>query len=59
MHNLIRHTMISFQSEVINVTVTLGGAIIQQDEDLPQLLRRADDRLYQGKEAGRDQIILS
>ena len=59
MHNLIRHTMISFQSEVINVTVTLGGAIIQQDEDLPQLLRRADDRLYQGKGAGRDQIILS
>nr|WP_268820166.1 diguanylate cyclase [Paraglaciecola sp. G1-23] len=40
----------------ITVTVTIGVAQIQPAESFDKLFKRADDALYKGKQAGRNQI---
>lgn len=39
------------------VTLTAGVAVSRRDEDIEQLLGRADGALYQGKEAGRNRVV--
>jgi len=44
--------------ESISVTVSLGGASLV-DETPDELLRRADDALYQPKAQGRDRVVMA
>jgi len=45
--------------KTIYVTVSLGGAVLRrQDDGVKSFIERADQGLYQAKEAGRDQIRL-
>lgn len=41
------------------VTVSIGGAVLEADEDWPQWLARADAALLNAKRAGRDRIRIS
>ena len=43
----------------IPVTLTLGVAQMRQGESVDQLISRADQALYQGKQAGRNRVVSS
>lgn len=40
------------------LTLTIGAASLRPNENLQQLIKRADDALYAGKRAGRNQVSL-
>ncbi|MGM0477531.1 MAG: GGDEF domain-containing response regulator [Pseudomonadota bacterium] len=44
---------------VAGVTISLGVATLEDDDSAEELLKRADDALYQAKEEGRDRIIIA
>lgn len=45
-------------SKTVHITISLGCAIRQHGENTQQLLKRADQALYQAKKAGRNQVAL-
>ena len=45
--------------KVLHVTVTIGVATVRAGEDLLDAVHRADAALYQGKQQGRNQVVLS
>ena len=45
--------------KVLHVTVTIGVAAVRAGEDLLDAVHRADAALYQGKQQGRNQVVLS
>lgn len=55
---IIRSVQIPYQEEVLRVTMTAGGAVVRKTDTPESILRRADRRLYRGKQAGRDRLIL-
>jgi diguanylate cyclase (GGDEF)-like protein len=46
-------------NEVVNVTISGGVAELDHDEDIPGLLKRVDDCLYNAKNQGRNLIIIA
>lgn len=42
---------------VLSIRASIGGAHARKDETLPVLLTRADEALYEAKEAGRDTVM--
>lgn len=53
----IRNLEVAYNGETIHVTMTFGIAD-GDTTNIQQLLKTADDRLYQGKSGGRNQIVL-
>lgn len=53
----IRNVVVFSQEQEIRVTMTVGLVDGSLSEDYEQLIRMADDRLYYGKEHGRDRIV--
>ena len=55
----IRQTVrFSHEGETLNLTVSIGVATLDDSmEDLDDLFRLADDRLYRAKAAGRDRVV--
>ncbi len=53
----IRDLKIAYNDEIISITMTFGLAA-GDNTDLHKLLSAADDKLYQGKESGRNRIVL-
>jgi two-component system, cell cycle response regulator len=49
----------SFEGRRYEVTISLGVASIQGDEELPpqELIRRADEQLYRAKHEGRNRVV--
>jgi len=54
----IAKTKISADGHVINATVTIGLAIYDIEDGLDACINAADQALYFGKEAGRNQVII-
>jgi diguanylate cyclase (GGDEF)-like protein/PAS domain S-box-containing protein len=42
----------------IRVTISIGGALAQPDDSVESLIRRADEKLYEAKKAGRNCVRL-
>ena len=42
----------------IQVTVTMGLAFYKEGEVIQNLIKRADDNLYEGKNTGRNKVVL-
>lgn len=55
--NTIRSLKIPYDGRTIRLTMTIGLAG-GSETDLNSLLRKADDRLYEGKNSGRNRIIV-
>lgn len=53
----IRSTVIPCQEQEIRVTMTFGLVDASLSDDYEALIRMADERLYYGKEHGRDRIV--
>ncbi len=52
----VRNIRIEYKEEIVTVTMTFG-VCEGTSEDLDVLLKEADDKLYYGKENGRNQIV--
>lgn len=48
---------INYQEQVHKVTMTFGVAEKMDGVEISQLIRMADDKLYEGKQGGRDRVI--
>lgn len=53
----IKKMMVPFNGEEIKITMTFGLVEYDYDIDLDKNIKVADDRLYHGKQNGRDQIV--
>ena len=53
----IRGMGIPYQSDWIHVTMTFGLEEYSGEKDMETIIRAADQKLYHGKENGRNQIV--
>lgn len=53
----IRQTPFTYREHTLHITMTFGVAVGRSRDNLNILLKNADDKLYKGKENGRDQIV--
>ncbi len=56
--SLVRFTNTPGPEGPLTVTLSVGGALIRPGDDIAQVIKRADDALYRGKESGRDRFVL-
>ena len=55
----IEQSRFIFQGEVIRVTMSIGGAILlESDRTSMDLIKRADEKLYEAKHAGRNRVLV-
>ncbi len=47
----------AYQENILHVTITIGAAEAQQSDSLQELIRIADQKLYEGKENGRNRLV--
>jgi diguanylate cyclase len=57
LQQLMQRFPLNFEGRQINTTYSAGVAVLREDENGHALLRRADEALYQAKDAGRNQIV--
>jgi diguanylate cyclase (GGDEF)-like protein len=55
----IAATPIDLPEALLDVTISMGVATVQPDEDVNSLVERADRALYNAKENGRNQVALA
>jgi diguanylate cyclase (GGDEF)-like protein len=55
----VEQSRFAFQGEIIRVTISIGGAMVDEsDRTSLDLIQRADDKLYEAKRAGRDRVLV-
>jgi diguanylate cyclase (GGDEF)-like protein len=55
----VEQSRFAFQGEIIRVTISIGGAMLDEsDRTSLDLIQRADDKLYEAKRAGRDRVVV-
>jgi diguanylate cyclase (GGDEF)-like protein len=45
--------------EILRMTITMGMALVGDQEDLTSAIRRADQALYEGKRSGRNRYVIA
>lgn len=55
----IAATPIDLPGALLDITISMGVAMVKQDEDVNSLVERADKALYNAKENGRNQVALA
>ena len=56
---LVETTPVPLQSGQLPITVSIGGATLGPDEQMAELIGRADEALYQAKRSGRNRVAWS
>lgn len=57
LRHIIKHTDFTFNNIVINITMTFGLDEFSNSAGIEKTIKNADEKLYQGKEAGRDRVV--
>ena len=52
--NLIKSSLIHYRTEMIGITVSVGGTIADSSDTAASLINRADRFMYESKKSGRD-----
>ena len=47
---------LSFEGKEIRATITIGGAVREENESVDKWIQRADEKLYIGKGKGRNKV---
>jgi len=55
---LIENSYIMHENKKICVTISIGATLIQENDTIDSLIKRADDFLYQSKKAGRNCLTI-
>jgi diguanylate cyclase (GGDEF)-like protein len=54
----IEQSRFVFQGETIRVTISIGGAMLhEEDRAGMDLIKKADEKLYEAKRAGRNRVL--
>jgi diguanylate cyclase (GGDEF)-like protein/PAS domain S-box-containing protein len=53
----VEETSFGYDSNQISLTMTFGVAIYNKNESIDDMIKKADDSLYLGKNSGRNQVI--
>ena len=57
LHQKVSEHVFVFQADSIRVTISLGGAVLQEaDRGATELIKRADEKLYVAKNSGRNRV---
>lgn len=54
----IRRAKICYKGKMIQVTMTFGISTCRKNDTIESIIRRADTRLYKGKNNGKDQVVV-
>ena len=57
LRNQIQDNVVTVDNKEIRITVTMGLAFYEEDESIQNLIKFADDNLYEGKKAGRNRVV--
>jgi len=55
---LIQYSRLDINNKHISVTMSIGGTLLKPKDSLDDFIRRADQLMYQSKQAGRNQLTL-
>lgn len=55
---LIENGSVIDNQNVLNVTISIGATMIQEDDTVETLIKRADKMLYRSKEEGRNRVTM-
>lgn len=55
--HLVENTYVMQKSERIGTTITLGVTQVRQGDTVEELVRRADQLMYEGKRQGRNRVV--
>jgi len=58
LRRLVETHHFEFEGEVMNITISLGGAELQDSYDVIAFIKHADDRLYEAKRGGRNRVAI-
>lgn len=53
----IQDKVVNVDNKEIQITVTMGLAFYEDGENIQNLIKLADDNLYEGKKAGRNRVV--
>jgi len=56
---LIGNSFINHQNKKIKVTISVGATLLKENDDIDTLTKRADQNMYNSKEAGKNLITIS
>ena len=55
---LVESSYVTIGGQAVGVTISVGGTLAGPDEDAVQLLKRADELMYESKKAGKNRIYV-
>lgn len=56
LRNLVANSFLVIEDQKVAVTITIGGTLVGDEDDAGTLLKRADLKLYEGKQKGRNRV---
>ena len=55
---LVSASYIEFNNKPLNVTVSIGGCLVAEHDNVASIIARADSLMYESKKAGRDRVTI-
>lgn len=58
LRQLVSHSLYKYKGQEIQVTVSIGGALLKMNEPIKSLIERADRNMYEAKSTGRNRVVI-